>query len=116
MINIEVLEDYRQLEKVQEGFVPDKSNSLVVVAKDDGEIVGRMMLVAIPHIEGTWIKESYRKGSLGVKIERRMEQEAERLGLRTLFAFAPSHVSDYLSRLGFKKEELEVYSWSLIHI
>lgn len=100
-------EEYPLLKNVADGFVPDPENSIAIVAEDDGEIVGRMLLVALPHIEGTWIDPRRRKGSLLAKMFRQMESEAP---VPRLFAFTPTGtISGYIERLGYSKLDVEVH-------
>lgn len=110
---IRKLEDaeYDLLLKVEEGYRPDPKSSLAVVAMADGEIVGRMLLISPAHIEGTWVKEEFRKGTTGIRMMKFMEAEAKRLGLTKLFSYADSgEIEDYLERLEYKQLNVSVWA------
>lgn len=109
---IRKLEDieFDRLLQVQEGYRPDPRYSIAVVAEAKGEIVGRMLLISPAHIEGTWIAESFRRGTTGIRMMHFMEKQAQDIGLSKILAYAESdEVADYLSRLGYK--ELKVSVW-----
>ena len=105
-----VPEQYQILAQVEEGFIPDRENSIALLAVEDGKrIVGRMFLVAAAHIEGTWLAEDVRRGRTGFLLERRMEEEARKEGLKKLFAYTPPELGHYMGRLGYKKLALEIW-------
>ena len=102
--------DFDSLLKVDDGYRPDPASSIAIVAKNDKEIVGRMLLLSLAHIEGTWIQPEIRRGSILVKLMREMEKQAKLLGLKTLFAYSENEeVDDYLMRLGYKKTPLTIF-------
>jgi N-acetylglutamate synthase-like GNAT family acetyltransferase len=106
--------EYDLLLKIEEGYRPDPASSIAVVAESDGEIVGRMLLVAPAHIEGTWIKEKFRHGTTGIRMIRFMEAEAKKLGLPKIFSYADScKTEDYLERLGYTRCRLTVWEKEL---
>lgn len=103
-------EQFDCLLEIEEGFAPDPNNSIVVVARDDGEIVGRMFLLSLAHIEGTWINAQHRNGTVLLRMIKLMESEASKVGLKTIFAYAKTEkVGSYLERLGYKKTEMTVF-------
>jgi N-acetylglutamate synthase-like GNAT family acetyltransferase len=106
--------EYDLLLKVEEGYRPDPAMSIAVVAEADGKIVGRMLLVAPAHIEGTWVKEEFRHGTTGIRMIRFMEAEAKKLGLAKIFSYAGSaSIEDYLKRLGYTRCQLTVWEKEL---
>lgn len=107
-------DQYDVLMEIEEGFVPDPNSSIVVVARDDGEVVGRMFLLSLAHIEGTWINAQHRNGTVLVRMIRLMEKEASNVGLKTIFAYAKTdNVASYLERLGYKRTEMAVFEKEL---
>ncbi len=107
--------EFDALRKIDDGYRPDPASSIVIVAKENGEIVGRMMLLSLVHLEGTWINPRLRRGYVLVKMMKEMEKQAYEAGVRTMFAYSMNeHVSDYLARLGYKKSELEHFEKELI--
>jgi N-acetylglutamate synthase-like GNAT family acetyltransferase len=113
MIEVKRLEssEYEQLKSIQEGFCPDPKNSIVVVAKSDGQIVGRIFLIRPFHVEGTWIDEPFRRTSLGYRLFIHMERIAKDDGLTKLFSYAlNAEIEGYLERLGYKKEAVTVWT------
>lgn len=108
-------EEYHRLAAVADGIIPPPDDSLVLVAENDaGEIVGRMFLVDVPHIEGTWVSPEARGGTVGARLERQMCRAAAALGLLTTFAFVtePAH-ADYMKRLGWNDTGYTVLTKSL---
>src|SRR5690242_18066041 len=116
MIDFRRLRDaeFPKLKQVAEGTVPDPSVTVAVVAEDAGQIVARMFLMAPQHIEGTWIAESHRNSTVAARLLKRMEQEAANAGITNVLAYSLSdEVSDYLSRLGYKRTEAVVFQKEL---
>lgn len=112
MIQVRELEksEYGKLAGISEGYIPPKDASLVLVAEENGEIVGRMFLLFPAHIEGTWVKEGSRNGWVGWNLVGAMQRKAASLGLKKLLAFAADgKIEDYLERLGFKRQPLSIW-------
>lgn len=104
-------EEYPQLRLVHEGFCPDPSISVALVAKRDEEIVGRVFLMAPAHVEGPWVREDLRGGIIGHRLMDSAELEAKSRGISKLFAYAADEtMADYLSRLGYRKEPYTVWT------
>jgi N-acetylglutamate synthase-like GNAT family acetyltransferase len=102
--------EYSILETVEDGFVPDPLRSVALIATHEDKVVGRMLLVAPWHIEGTWIRDGYRGGTVLVRMIKDMESQAKRMGLKKLFSYADREdVAGYLKRLGYTKSDLTVY-------
>ncbi len=113
MIHIDRIDrnGYEQLATVQEGYIPDPDNSIVVLAKDKNEIVGRTMLIRPWHIEGTWLKEGKRRGVVGHLMLNKLEQEAKSAGISQLFSYAMQpEIEGYLERMGYKKQPVTVWT------
>ena len=109
-------DEFDVLKTVEEGYCPDPRYSIAVVAQSEGQIVGRMLLISPAHIEGTWVAESFRKGTTGVRMMRFMEGEARSIGLTKVLAYAETEdVADYLSRLGYKQRKVTVWEKELCH-
>ena len=112
MITVERLpkQEFGSLRKIEEGFVPNADESIVVVAKDGEKIVGRMFLISVAHVEGTWIDAEARNGTIAARMMREMEKQAAGAGLRTIFAYAEDEkVGEYIERLGYSKVPLAVF-------
>ncbi len=112
MVTIHKLEadEYGLLATIEEGYVPDPLNSIAIVACDGEKVVGRMLLVAPWHIEGTWIHKDARGGSTLFRMIRKMEETARERGFSKLFAYADkADVESYLQRLGYKPSPLTVW-------
>lgn len=108
-------EEFEVLTKIDDGFRPDPASSIVIVARENGAIVGRMMLLSLVHLEGTWIDPTHRCGRILVKMMKEMEKQAYEAGVRTMFAYSGSaDVSDYLGRLGYKQSPLTIFEKELI--
>lgn len=111
-MNIRVLKpsEYGLLSSVEEGYVPDPDLSLALIVEEEGRIVGRMMLIPMYHIEGTWIEKSHRGGSILSRMMKQMEDLAKAKGLTKLLSYATPEVETYIKRLGYKKQELTVWA------
>ena len=107
--------EYSRLASVADGIVPSAEDSVVIVAENDaGEIVGRMMLVDVPHIEGTWVAPEARGGSVGFRLEKAACDAARDIGLKNTFAFVTSaDHAGYLRRLGWEDAGYMVLTKSL---
>ena len=106
--------EYPLLKGIEEGFCPDPASSLAIVAEAEGKIVGRMLLVAPAHIEGTWVAEEFRNGTTGIRMMKKMEAEARNLGLPKLFCFAEDwKIEEYLERLGYSRCKVTVWEKSI---
>ena len=98
------------LRTVHEGFVPP-DGSAAIVARDGGEIVGRVFLMAPVHVEGPWVKEDLRGHTLGYRLMEAAAQKAKECGVSKLFAYAAdATLANYLGRLGYKQEPFTVWT------
>jgi N-acetylglutamate synthase-like GNAT family acetyltransferase len=112
MITIERLpaEEFDSLLAIEEGYTPNPANSIAVVAKKDGEIVGRMMLIAVAHVEAAWVHEDLRNGTILERMVKEIEKQAEQVGISTVFAYSETTEMDgYIARLGYEKSPLRVF-------
>lgn len=112
MITVErlLVEEYDELLSVEEGYRPDPEKSITVVAKQDGVIIGRMMLINLAHVEAAWVNERFRSGSLLERMTREIEKEAQKVGIKTVFVYSETHEMDnYIERLGYDRSPLRVF-------
>ena len=112
MITVERLPDneYDTLMSIEEGYVPDPQASIVVVAKFQGDIIGRMMLIGVKHIEAAWINERFRSGTLLERLTAEMEKHARNSGIKTVFVYSQTNEMDgYIERLGYERSPLRVF-------
>jgi len=102
--------DFDLLGEAPDGAIPDSDYTIAVAAFDGGELVGRMFLVVLPHLEAPWIREDKRGGTLAARMEAALLKRAEHFGLNRTFAFAVDDtIADYLKRLGYQKTEYTVW-------
>jgi hypothetical protein len=103
-------DEYEKLRNVEEGYVPDPAHSIVIVAELDEKIVGRAMLIRPFHVEGTWLDHSIRKGTVGIRMFRLLEEEVKKIGMTKIFSYSQSdEVSGYLERMGYKKQDVTIW-------
>lgn len=112
MITVERLpaEEYDALLMVCEGYVPDPKTSIAVVARHEGVIIGRMMLIGVAHVEAAWINDRYRNGTVLERMTKEIEAQARAAGIKTVFAYSETTEMDgYIERLGYDRCPLRVY-------
>lgn len=89
-------------------------DSLHVISRyDDGRLQARMSLIALPHIEGTWVSDELRGTTAGARLLARMEEEVRKLGRTHVFAYAlesQPEIGRYLERSGYERQPLTVYA------
>jgi len=85
----------------------------VVVALEDGELRGSAMLIAndmdtrpdlTPWLAGVYVVAAYRGRGHGSVLVRRIEAEAQALGVPRLYLYTPE-AADFYARLGWDVEE-----------
>lgn len=104
-------EEFGRLAELYDGFVPNPQYSIAIVAEEGERIVARIFLLAPVHIEGPWIAEEARCGTLAQRLVNRAEREARACGLNRLFAYAINpEIEDYLARLGFSQQPMTVWA------
>ncbi|MGH9452352.1 MAG: GNAT family N-acetyltransferase [Terriglobia bacterium] len=103
--------DWDMLAGIADGFRPDPSRSVAVVAlNDEGKIIGRVFLMAPVHVEGIFIDPQQRNGLLLGKLVERVEEEAKKEGVQTLFAYAADEVMEnIIERLGYSRAPATVW-------
>ncbi len=99
-------EEYPLLDAIPE---PDRvilspDNTMVAAAFDKGRLVGRLVLINVPHIECGWIDPAYRNGTLPQRAEWLLVNILRSLGAQKAFAFATDErMEDYIRRLGYER-------------
>ena len=91
-------------------------DSLFVCAFRDGQMVGRVGLIALPHIEGTWVAPEMRGTTLAARMFRRMEQEVKTLGRTHLLILLPEDdktLDGYVARVGYERLPVSMYAKEL---
>jgi hypothetical protein len=104
-------EEYHLLKQAPDEFIPDPSMSVAVAALEDGKLVGKVLMIIIPHLEGPWIAEKYRSRLMMAQGFNLMIDELRRRGLKKIFAFAANpEIEGYLKRMDFTSEPMTVWS------
>ena len=102
-------ERYPMLQDIADGFVPNPATSKALIAKENGEVVGRVFLLAPAHVEGIWVRDDKRSTPLGKQLMEAAESEAKQSGITRLMAYGVSETESYLERLGYSKMPLTVW-------
>lgn len=77
---------------------------LSLVSECNGEKVGEIFVLSVPHIEGIWVKPELRGTTLGARLHQKAVERLKAMGASKVFAFASSdEIEDYTKRLGYKK-------------
>ena len=88
-------------------------DSLFVCAFRDGQMVGKVGLIALPHVEGPWVAPEMRGTTLFARMHSRMEEEVKALGRTYLLIVLPEDdrtLESYAARLGY--ERVPVTTWA----
>ncbi len=112
MITVERLpeEEFDVLLSIEEGYKPNPETSIAVVARQDGEIIGRLLLLFVAHVEGAWVHDRFRNGTILDKMTKEVEKQAKEAGLSTVFAYSRTQqMDDYIQRLGYEPTALRVF-------
>lgn len=112
MIEIERLHpsEFDLLRHVGDGHKPDPDQSIVLVARNDTRIIGRISLMAPTHAEGIYIEPEYRGKQLFSRLMGAVEIEARSEGITKLFAYAiDGKIENYLLRTGY-----QLLPWSVL--
>lgn len=116
-MQIEVITGVEMRRIPQPDGVEWPEDSLHVISRSEsGGLQARMSLVAMPHIEGTWLADNLRGTTAGARLLIRMEQEVKNLGRTHILAFvleSNPEIADYLERMGYVKYPLFVYAKEL---
>lgn len=116
MIEVERLHpsEFDLLHSIDDGFQPDPEKSIVVVARNESRIIGRIALVAPTHVEAIFVERAWRNSPVFKRLVDAVEMEARAEGIKTLLAYAVNdQMADYISRLGYTKMPLQVYGKEL---
>ncbi len=87
--------------------------TLIIGALSDGRLVGRIALMRLWHLEGTWVDEAYRGGTLAARLVTQAERALVMMGCTAANAYTPDdhpEVGNYLSRFGYAR--LPVTPWT----
>ena len=100
-------EEYNRLKEVWPFSVgspiPDPNFSRVMVAEDNGQIVGYWFAVEVVHVEPVWIHPNYRNGGpTATVLFKGLVDELKSHNLNKMYVFAENEkTEEYLNRLGF---------------
>jgi N-acetylglutamate synthase-like GNAT family acetyltransferase len=75
---------------IASGGIPDPMRCEIVVAEEDGKIVGTWGLVMTPFLEGLWVEEEYRKSSAAPKLLVEMKKLLVERGVIQAFTLVQS--------------------------
>jgi GNAT superfamily N-acetyltransferase len=93
-----------QAEAIDGIDMPD--GTLFIGAIEDGEIVGRIMMLSLVHLEGTWVHERYRGGTLAARLVKKAEEGLRTLGVTHVIAYTPESnpkIGEYMQRFGYTR-------------
>ena len=82
----------------------------ILAAFDEQGLAGRTMIVPLPHIEGTWVREDLRKGRVGYVLIKELEKCIASADRTYAWAFADTEEREgYLTRLGYERQQVSVW-------
>lgn len=97
---------------------PWPDDSIILYAIENNEIIGRTAIIQLPHIEGTWIREDKRNGTVGIRLISKIENVLEEANRTSVFSFihnSQPELASYMERLGYELLPLKVYTKPLIN-
>jgi hypothetical protein len=112
-MKIRVLEpdEYKRLEVIKDEPIPNPECSRVIVAEDNGEIVGRLIICAPAHLEGAWIRPDHRGGTLLQEMELQAARVVREMGIRMVLFYAVDELMErYLQRMDYSKLPWSVWA------
>jgi len=89
---------------------PRPNTSLAVVAEEDGEIVGLLVLQPVWYVGPVWVKDSWRGRFIVSKLVERMHELVPRLHHCFTTTTQP-RLGRLFERLGMRKVDWTVYRW-----
>jgi len=104
-------EDQSLLEKTPQKDFDLKANVVLGAFDEKGQLVGTMGLVIIPHVEGTWVREEARGGTVLHRLEKAaLEHAREEYGITRLFGFSmDAAMAEYAARSGWTRKDWTVW-------
>jgi hypothetical protein len=87
--------------------------AVVIYAFEGDEVVGRIGVMDISHLEGMWLAEHKRSGTLGVRLMSAAEDLLRSIGRTHAMAFAHNsspEVAGYLERLGYSELPVSTFT------
>ena len=79
-------------------------NTWVVAAVEDGRVIGRLVALSLPHLEGAWIAPEHRGRTIGAQMESVLTDKMKELGASLVMAYATDETMEsYLTRLGYSR-------------
>lgn len=114
-IEANILEAYKLDESIRFPWPP--ISHILYAIDEDKNIVGRIGILQLPHIEGTWVREDYRKGFVAVRMLSKIEEFIADNDRKAAFAFVKSDdidIQNYMQRFGYVELPLKVYIKSLV--
>lgn len=101
MIEIKRLEanEYEALRTIDDGYCPEPSKSIALIASNEHMPIGRLFVVAPAHVEGIYIAHAWRGGSVFKDLMDAAEIEARSEGITKLLAYAiKPEIGHYIER------------------
>ena len=104
-----------EIEQAQavDGVAFPPENSIILGAVDaSGNVVGRIVLMSLVHLEGTWVAPEYRGSRLAIKLVAAAEQTLLQNGLTSVIAYTPKSdpkIGQYMRRVGYAELPIEVW-------
>lgn len=93
-------------------------DTLISYAIEDGKVIGRMAIMSLQVVEGTWVDPEKRSTSLAYRMMKQLEAvQKQALGRTHSLALVydeQPEVGEYLQRVGFKRFPVTLYEKSLV--
>lgn len=107
--------EFDLLKDVDDGFTPNPDQSIVMVGNNGSRIISRLFALAPVHVEGIWVENAYRGGTLFKDMMNAMEIELRADAIKKVFAYSVRpEIGHYIEqRCGYSPLSWRVYSKEL---
>ena len=107
--------DGLEARKIDPNGIAWPADSKVVFVSDGDQIIGRSSIMNVPMIEGTWLRDDHRNGTMAARLILEVERKYREHGEEAALAFAPDEeVASYLRRFGYEEQPLRMFLKPLV--
>ena len=107
-------QDYNMLKGTPGEELLTQDNSVVIIAEEDGKVIGHLALINLIHMEGAWVDPSRRSEAVIQRLEEAVLAKAKESGLKYVHVYAPTVEHEtFFQRRGWERLPLSVWAKEL---